>query len=116
MLVASSSVYQRCILGETLQSDVSWRWPRGVKVGTVLPTPLPVRPETVPAEGCELLPLVQIIELKWLLAGRGIDVHVERLQNDPIYARHKLAEAMAAGHPALRLAAARLLALLDGPA
>jgi hypothetical protein len=55
------------------------------------------------------LPLVQIIELKWLLAGHGIDIHVERLQTDPAYARAKLTEASQVEHPALRAAAQRLL-------
>ncbi len=65
---------------------------------------------TVPcSDGDCPLPLVQIIELKWLLAGAGIDVHVERLQTDPVYARAKLTEASAADHPTLRAAARRLL-------
>lgn len=57
-----------------------------------------------PRAGC----LLEIIELKWLLAGQGVHVHVERLQSDPEYAREVLARAEAAGPPALREAAARL--------
>ena len=52
--------------------------------------------------------LVEIIELKWLLRGHGVHVHVERLQADPEYARHMLDCAAAAPHAALREAAARL--------
>lgn len=80
----------------------------------MLPTTLPLPQEITHAAGRDLLPLVQIIELKWLAAGYGIHIHVERLQNDPLYARQKLAEAQAAGHPALKMAAARLLACLSG--
>lgn len=54
------------------------------------------------------LPLVEIIELKWLLAGEGIHIHVERLQRDPDYARRALDEAAASASPALRAAALRL--------
>lgn len=32
------------------------------------------------------LPLVDIIDFKWLMAGAGLDVHVERMQADPAYA------------------------------
>lgn len=52
--------------------------------------------------------LVEIIELKWLLAGHGVQVHVERLQNDPEYARRTLDRAAAVPNAALREAAARL--------
>lgn len=41
----------------------------------------------------ECLCLVEIIELKWLLSGHGVPVHVERLQSDPEYARATLARA-----------------------
>lgn len=56
------------------------------------------------AESC----LVGIIELKWLLAGHGVHIHVERLQNDREYARRTLDGAAAAPNAALREAAARL--------
>jgi hypothetical protein len=52
--------------------------------------------------------LVEIIELKWLLRGHGVHVHVERLQADPEYARHMLDCAASAPNAALREAAARL--------
>lgn len=68
--------------------------------------------DTTSAPSSELLPLVEIIELKWLLAGHGVHIHVERLQHDPVYAREKLAVAVASGQPALRAAAQRLLARL----
>lgn len=52
--------------------------------------------------------LVDIIEFKWLMAGAGHQVHVERLQADPEYAERCLASAETAHIPALRAAAARL--------
>ena len=36
------------------------------------------------------LTLVDIVELKWMLAGEGLHVHVEKLQSDPCYARECL--------------------------
>ena len=61
-----------------------------------------------PPQLASTLLLVEIIELKWLLAGHGIRLHVEHLQTDPEYARHLLAQAMATSNPALRAAAERL--------
>jgi predicted metal-dependent phosphoesterase TrpH len=52
--------------------------------------------------------LVEIIELKWLLAGQGIHVHVERLQNDSAYARETLERAAESPSAALRETATRL--------
>ena len=52
--------------------------------------------------------LVEIIELKWLLTGHGVHVHVERLQNDPEYARRLLDQAAATPSAPLREAAERL--------
>lgn len=52
--------------------------------------------------------LVEIIELKWLLTGHGVHVHVERLQTDMEYARRTLDRADATPNSALREAAARL--------
>lgn len=70
---------------------------------------LPPRLLTEPAESDPaVLPLVQIIELKWLLAGEGIHLHVERLQKDADYARRALDEAAASASPALRAVAMRL--------
>ncbi len=52
--------------------------------------------------------LVEIIELKWLLRGYGVDVHVERLQSDAEYARQTLDQAASTSNAALREAASRL--------
>ena len=54
------------------------------------------------------LPLVEIIELKWLLAGEGIHIHVERLQSDAAYALRALDQAAASASPTLRAMALRL--------
>jgi hypothetical protein len=56
----------------------------------------------------ELPPLVEIIDLKWLLAGIGVHLHVERMLADPAYARRALDHAAASDSPALRTVAARL--------
>jgi hypothetical protein len=66
--------------------------------------PLPLDPDAT----AELLPLVKIIELKWLLAGEGVFVHVERLQRDQDYARQTLDQAATSASPALRAAALQL--------
>ncbi len=65
------------------------------------PSDLLQNPETV-------LPLVEIIELKWLLAGVGVRLHVERLQQEPDYARQALAAAAASPHGVVRALALRL--------
>jgi hypothetical protein len=62
---------------------------------------------------------VAVIDFKWLAAGMGRHLHVERMQHDPIYARQVIAAAETAAHPALRRATRRLRDLLDdqaGPA
>jgi hypothetical protein len=56
----------------------------------------------------QVLNLVEIIELKWLLAGEGIRLHVERLQNDRDYAERALQQAMACNHPVVVATAVRL--------
>ena len=56
----------------------------------------------------QMPPLVEIIELKWLLAGEGVRVHVERLQNDSDYARECLARADASSRETVRKLAQRL--------
>ena len=61
------------------------------------------------------LQLVEIIELKWLLAGEGIYIHVERMQRDPGYARRALDQAAACASPSLRTTASRLRARLSPP-
>ncbi len=52
--------------------------------------------------------LVEIVELKWLLAGEGVRLHVERLQSDADYARLILDRASASKNSILRTAAARV--------
>ena len=52
--------------------------------------------------------LVEIVELKWLLAGEGLHLHVERMQTDPEYARRILDLAAASKNQALRVAATRV--------
>ena len=37
-----------------------------------------------------MLQLVDIVELKWMLAGEGLHIHVEKLQSDPGYAHECL--------------------------
>lgn len=54
------------------------------------------------------LGLVDIIDLKWLLAREGVHVHVERLQTDPSYARQLLDCAAASPNEAVRAAAQRV--------
>ncbi len=61
-----------------------------------------------PAALASALLLVEIVELKWLLAGHGIRLHVERLQSDREYAGRVLAQALTTPNAALRAAAARL--------
>lgn len=67
-------------------------------------SPRPHRLEPEP-----LLPLAEVIELKWLLAGQGVHLHVERLQRDLVYARSTLAIAGECGVPTARAVAARLM-------
>jgi hypothetical protein len=52
--------------------------------------------------------LVEIIRLKWLLAGHGVRLHVEQIQSDPEYARRTLDHADTVANPALREASAHL--------
>jgi hypothetical protein len=67
----------------------------------------------IPRDSTQLaLTLVEIIELKWLLAGQGIRVHVERLQQDPHYAADTLQAAADSPQPILRATARRLRARL----
>jgi predicted DNA-binding protein (UPF0251 family) len=59
------------------------------------------------------LRLVDIVELKWLLAGEGLHVHVEKLQSDPVYARECLRAAERSGNGTVRQVASKLRACLD---
>lgn len=54
------------------------------------------------------LQLVEVVDLKWLLAGEGHHVHVERLMADPAYAQECLALAEASANGAIRAVASRL--------
>lgn len=60
-----------------------------------------------PLEG-QVLELVDIIDLKWLMARDGHHVHVERLQADPVYARECLAKAAGSSQDAVQAFARRL--------
>ncbi len=57
--------------------------------------------------------LVVIIDFKWLMAGEGVRVHVERLQGDRDYAAVCLAQGAKSHIPALRDCARRLAGLLQ---
>ena len=48
-----------------------------------------------PAAVDNMPPLVEIIQLKWLLAGEGVYLHVERMLSDPQYAHRALDRAAA---------------------
>ena len=62
------------------------------------------------------LQLVDIVELKWMLAGEGLHVHVERLQTDPGYARECLLAAERSGNATVRQVASKLRARIDSRA
>lgn len=53
------------------------------------------------------LSLVEIVELKWLLAGQGVHVHVEKLQNDAEYAHQMLDRVSGCANTSVREMAAR---------
>ena len=53
-------------------------------------------------------PLMEIVELKWLMAGEGVRVHVEHMIDDNAYATRVLNRALESASPALRAAAERL--------
>ena len=67
-------------------------------------TPTPLITDRAAPSTC----LLEIVELKWLMAGHGVRVHVEQLQHDREYARHTLDRAAAMPNPSLREAAIRL--------
>lgn len=58
------------------------------------------------------LGLVDIVDLKWLLAGEGVHLHVERLQRDAAYARGILDAAARSGNVALPPVARRVREML----
>ena len=59
-----------------------------------------------------VLDLLEIIDLKWLMAHDGHRVHVEQLQTDPAYARRCLAFALASSDKSLQTVARRMCARL----
>jgi hypothetical protein len=62
------------------------------------------------------LRLVDIVELKWMLAGEGLHVHVEKLQSDPGYARECLLAAERSGNQTVRQVASKLRARMESAA
>jgi hypothetical protein len=56
----------------------------------------------------DALELVDIVHLKWMLAGEGVHVHVERLQSDPAYAADCLSAAERSANATVRKAASML--------
>ena len=75
-----------------------------VNLGYSLGYPMsPATPATLQAPD-----LVEIIDFKWLMAGDGHRVHVERLQLDRDYAGLCLAQGAVSHIPALRACARRL--------
>ena len=77
----------------------------------------PTRPlKTATPTEPDAVALVEIIELKWLMAGEGLRVHVERLQAEPAYALQTLDLAETSSQTALRLLAGRLRSKLQLPA
>lgn len=56
--------------------------------------------------------MVDIIDFKWLMAGDGHRVQVDRLQDDPAYASACLALGVASRIPALRASSRQLAAVL----
>ena len=64
-------------------------------------------PAPVPAPTAKVS-LLEIIDFKWLMAGHGHGVHVERMQNDPAYARECLLCGATSCAPTLRASAQRL--------
>lgn len=80
-----------------------------VKVSVRSPNP---RMNALSNRETDALALVEIIDLKWLLAGEGLHLHVERLQKDAAYARGILSAAAESRNQALRAVAERVRKLL----
>jgi len=64
----------------------------------------------------DALRLVDIVELKWMLAGEGLHLHVEKLQSDPGYARECLLAAERSDNATVRQVAIKLRARIDAAA
>jgi hypothetical protein len=62
----------------------------------------------------QAISLMEVIQLKWMLAGEGVHLHVERLMADPAYAAQALERAAASTSPTLRATALRLRLRLAG--
>lgn len=62
----------------------------------------------VAAPPLQMLSLIEVIQLKWMLAGEGVHLHVERLMGDRSYAEQALQRAAASSSPAVRALAMRL--------
>lgn len=60
------------------------------------------------------LRLVDIVELKWMLAGEGLHIHVEKLQSDPGYAHECLLAAERSANATVRQVASKLRARIHG--
>jgi hypothetical protein len=72
------------------------------------PPPLAPPPACTVSEEATALPLVAVIELKWLASGVGQHLHVERMLHDASYAQGVLDAAESSEHPSLKRAAQRL--------
>ena len=60
-----------------------------------------------------MLQLVDIVELKWMLAGEGLHNHVEKLQSDPGYAHECLLAAERSANATVRQVAGKLRARIE---
>jgi hypothetical protein len=60
----------------------------------------------------QALDLLDVVDFKWLMAGGGRHVHVERMQHDAAYADDCLGQAAMSSNEALQRVAARLRAQL----
>jgi hypothetical protein len=80
---------------------------RETAVNVVVQSPDPRMNAILPPES-DAVALVDVIDLKWLLAGEGVHLHVERLQRDPAYARELLDKAARSPNPALPAVAERV--------
>ncbi len=56
----------------------------------------------------QTISLLEVIQLKWMLAGEGVYLHVERLMSDAAYADQALKRAAESTSPTLRAMAQRL--------
>jgi hypothetical protein len=69
---------------------------------------LPFAMNAIAPSEARTVSLVDIIDFKWLMAGRGHGVHVERMQSDPAYARQCLLCGALSATPTLCETARRL--------